>query len=188
MPFFQPFIYVVSRTLKHRVPFRSLVRGIAFSLLLYFGGLPAIQRWHGWGHIGGPLFCVASLTCAVKHSMSGCLNSQSACHTLLPFSSLVFCMKSDSRIWPQMGAKRYTNVCNERNDNISILWRISVTTLPARSRPRVQTHPRALFDRKAIRLARGREGDGAKNAAIILVGRGSNGTVAFGNNGRGERE
>ena len=29
-------------------------------------------------------------------------------------------------------------------------------------------------------------GDGAKNAAIILVGRGSNGAVAFGNNGRGE--
>ena len=31
-------------------------------------------------------------------------------------------------------------------------------------------------------------GDGAKNAAIILVGRGSNGAVAFGNNGRGEKE
>ena len=45
-------------------------------------------------------------TCAVKHSMSGWRNSQSACHTLRPFSSLAFCMKSDSRMWPQIGAKR----------------------------------------------------------------------------------
>ena len=63
---------------------------------------------------GRARFYVALLTCAVKHSMSGWRNSHSACHTLLPFSSLVFCMKSDSRMWPQIGAKRYTKVCNER--------------------------------------------------------------------------
>ena len=124
--------------------------------------------------------------------MSGWRNSQSACHTLRPFSSLVFCMKSDSRMWPQMGAKRYTNVCKEervRGIIVNSLHRIS--SVPARLCYDCGPGPgrtRPAHHRKAIRVGIEGRGDGAKNAAIILVGRGSNGAVAFGNNGRGEKE
>ncbi len=45
-------------------------------------------------------------TWAVKHSASGCLCSQSAFQIFLPLSRRKFCMKSDSRMWVQIGTKR----------------------------------------------------------------------------------
>ena len=94
-------------------------------------------------------------------------------------------------MWPQMGAKRYTNVCKDERERgiVNSLHRISVPARYVTTAGQAQgERTRPAHHRKAIGVGIEGEGDGAKNAAIILVGRGSNGAVAFGNNGRGEKE